>query len=130
MSTYSPVIQTRSADDSSLASEVQNREAFRDQWDNIIAYRLVEWGKHAQQGMQVDEFPGPTQASVRSAIEKVREWIGDGLDAADRITPNGDGGISFEWERGAVLYKTEALSDGQIQETLFDGPTLIWHSGF
>jgi hypothetical protein len=53
-----------------------------------------------------------------------------GWPVADRITPNGDGGISFEWERGSALYKTEILQNGDVQETYFDGPNLVWHSGF
>ena len=122
---YLPVIPTRTAGDSSLASSAAPLD--KNAWDEVINHKLIEWGMQAEHGVEGDEFAMPTKASVRAAIELISSV---NLPISDRTLPNGDGGISLEWEQGEGLFKVEILFDGRLQQTAYQGARLVSHAAF
>jgi len=96
-------------------------------WKDAIESKLVGWGADAQAGVNPFEFPAPTLASIGSALKLLA-----GLKTPDApsVAPNGDGGVSFEWEHGENLHGIEVDDQGGVRETIFRGAKLVYSQDF
>ncbi len=96
-------------------------------WKDAIERKLVGWGADAQAGVNPFEFPSPTAASVGSALKVLASLK---TPDAPSVAPNGDGGVSFEWEHGENLHGIEVDEQGGVRETIFRGAKLIYSQDF
>jgi hypothetical protein len=88
---------------------------------------LVGWGADAQAGVNPFEFPAPTVVSIGSALKLLASLK---TPDAPSVAPNGDGGVSFEWEHGENLHGIEVDDQGGVRETIFKGAKLIYSQDF
>jgi hypothetical protein len=96
-------------------------------WKEAIERKLVGWGADAQAGVNPFEFPAPTLASVGSTLKLLASLK---TPDAPGVCPNGDGGVSFEWEHGENLHGVEVDDQGGVRETIFRGAKLIYSQDF
>jgi hypothetical protein len=73
------------------------------------------------------EFPAPTLVSVNTAVKLLTMFR---MPEAPSVVPNGDGGISFEWERGTTLVGIEIDQAGGVRQTIFEGARLAYSQDF
>jgi hypothetical protein len=96
-------------------------------WKDAIERKLLGWGADAQAGVNPFEFPAPTVASIGSALRLLASLK---TPDAPSMSPNGDGGVSFEWEHGENLHGIEVDNQGGARETIFKGAKLIYSQDF
>ncbi len=98
------------------------------EWYEIIDYKLGYWKEDALLGfVEKQDFEGPTELASNNAIA----WVKRNMhEAIPRVTPDGRGGISFEWEVEEVLYRIEFTHDGSVLKSLFAGHKMVWGEGY
>ena len=120
LSPFTPAVATRSSPISSFDDDSKRKKVFD---------HLIDWGSAAQNGVNPFEFPAPTLASVKTAVKLVTE-IGYPVPDAPSVVPNGDGGISFEWEKGSSLLHMDIDDLGNIEITIFSGVKIVYSHYF
>ncbi|MBN1345416.1 MAG: hypothetical protein JXQ73_22170 [Phycisphaerae bacterium] len=106
-------LSSGAADETSLA-EIKNVEAYRDEWQQLIDTKLVEWGRNPRQ-LEEDDLVAPSVDSVEVACQVAMYFRDDGAPSPDWVVPNGDGGIVFERSLGTLTKTLEVLQDGSIE---------------
>jgi hypothetical protein len=119
-------VSTNATADSSLTSVVQPDLW---QWKRLLDTKLMNWGRDAHLPDD-DAFERPTKASVNTACHLVQQFLQMGSITPTRLTPNGDGGVSFEWELGEHLIQVEVLKTGRLRRIYFVGSQMVSHHGF
>jgi hypothetical protein len=106
--TASPTL-SRAPDD-----RLRNRAA----WQDVIDYKLVEWGQDPGRFVEEGLTP-PSAMAIRGAC--VLAGILRDLDreAPQRVVPSGDGGIVFERRKGELFEKIEIQEDGSVEWAAF-----------
>jgi hypothetical protein len=92
-------------------------------WKELVGKQLVEWSVIAQSGNNPFEFPSPTLASI-GVTGKLINTIS--MPNSPSVAPNGDGGISFEWEQGSMLLHMNIDEQGNVETTLFSGAKIVY----
>ncbi len=88
--------------------------ASRDKWQEMIDYRLIEWGSDPSQ-VDDDETPSASRDTIQLAI-RVAELLRDnGSPAPTRIVPDAHGGIVFEYEAGNSFESYRISADGSVE---------------
>ena len=101
-------IGTRVIDDEGLAL----LPSIRDQYSSLISYMLLEWALDPEQLLDEGLTP-PTVKAFQRAVELLGRLSRRGISPPDRVSPDGDGGVSFEWAIGSdQIYMFTILRDG------------------
>lgn len=119
----SPAVATRSSPTSAFVSVSSASMAARE----IADRHLIDWGIAARTGVNPYEFPAPSLVSVNTAVKLLTTFP---MPEAPSVVPNGDGGISFEWERGEMLVGIEIDREGGVRQTIFQGAKLVYSQDF
>jgi hypothetical protein len=98
-------------------------------WDEVIDYRLIEWGRDPSQ-LDDENFQAPSLEIISLACRVAREMRAAGLPAPLRVVPNGDGGITFEHKAGRVFETIEIDEDGSIELVTFADSKLVFRQRF
>lgn len=93
-------------------------------WERWIDRTLIEWGRDPSALADADVTP-PSREVIAWAIEYAQRLAQLGLPAANRVAPNGDGGIVFERWSGDVSESIEIEDDGCIYYSAFDESKLV-----
>jgi hypothetical protein len=122
LTAYTPAVTTRSTPVSVSCTDAVPSEKNKTVFDD-----LIDWGLAAQSGVNRFEFPAPTLASVNMAVKLITDAR---FPDSPSVAPNGDGGISFEWEQGLMLLHLNIDDQGNIEATLFSGPKIVYSQEF
>ena len=100
-----------------LSSE-RDAERNRVDWEKVIDYQLVEWGRDpsvfADDGLEPPSID--TIALARKVAVVLREH---GWESPQRVIPDGEGGMAFEWADGPVFESVDIGADGTVEQTVF-----------
>lgn len=122
LSAYTPAVTTRSTPMSVSRTDVVPSTKNKTVFDH-----LIDWGMAAQSGVNPFEFPAPTLSSVNMAVKLITDTR---LPDSPSVAPNGDGGISFEWEQGSMLLHMNIDEQGNVETTLFSGTKIVYSQDF
>jgi len=102
--------------------EMKEEEHIR--WESVVARTLSLWIADPSL-LQAEEIDPPDQ----SLIEKVKrfslEKLGSQFPAPDRVLPNGDSGVAFEWDDGVNYTCLEFKKDDTIEVVKTDGDQIV-----
>lgn len=120
---FEEIIGTSAAPDEELASGSQSNESTK--WDSIIDDYLIEWGSNPGQ-IAVDDDTPPSSELIHRAIDIAKELKNQNFDAADRVVPNGDGGLTFEWfKENGFFFVLELRKNNDIVVETYENGNLI-----
>ena len=103
-------------------------QTYREDWQEVIDYTLIEWGKDPSK-LKDEDFKPPTIKSITKAIGFAKETRDKLLPPPLRTVPNGDGGIVFERRDGEIFQKLEVDENGQLEFSAFENSKLILTTG-
>jgi len=98
--------------------------ATQKKWQQMIDYRLLEWGRDPNQ-LADDGVEPPTGETILRAIRLAEELRNAGLAAPDSILPDPNGGILFECRNGDLVEVYHVWDDGTTEYHCFHGTQLI-----
>ena len=95
-----------------------------EQWQALIDYQLVEWGRDPGQ-LEDEGIQPPSIETIELAI-----WLASRLRRADlppptRIVPNAHGGIVFERHERNVFESIRLSADGSAEYCAFENSRLV-----
>lgn len=93
-------------------------------WAELIDYKLIEWGSHPEL-LEDDGVCAPTRQALARGIDLAHRLAAKGWPAPQRVSPDGDGGIVFEWRENDVSREIRIWDDGTGKWVVFDGMKLV-----
>jgi hypothetical protein len=118
--------ETGAADRGALAStEHDERQLVRKAWNDVVDYKLIEWGRDPGL-LDEDELIPPSSRAIDVAIRLARHLRDQGsAPPPTRVAPDGDGGIIFErWVNGSS--ESFEISDGgEVEYVLFHNGRVV-----
>lgn len=93
-------------------------------WDTIDA-TLAGWAADGVPTVGEENFEPPSRGTIHRAQELARQLREHGGFAPQRVTPDGDGGISISRRTGDDWESVEVESDGSAHWYLFRGGKLV-----
>ena len=96
----------------------------REAWQNLIDYRLIEWGRDATPFDDEGVEP-PTGETIRLAIALAQESRNAGFAPPDSVVPDPNGGIVFERREKNVSGVFHVWDDGTVEYCGFQGTHLV-----
>lgn len=99
-------------------------ETFRHAWQQLIDYRLIEWGSNPAQFADEGVEP-PSRETITRAIKVAEQCQLKGFPAPDRVVPDANGGIVFERREQDVTEVLHIWSDGGAEYQHFHGTRLV-----
>jgi hypothetical protein len=97
--------------------------AAREKWQEVIDYRLIEWGRDPSQ-LEDEGVEPPTGQAIRCAIGLAQAFRDAGLTPPDSIVPDPNGGIVFERREKDVSEVLHVWDDGTREYFRFQGTRL------
>ena len=97
---------------------------FRRQWQQLIDYRLIEWGLSFYD-VDDDSFDPPSRETIARAIQFAEKFRTDGLPPPDSVVPDANGGIVFERRELDVTEVLHIWGDGDAEYQQFQGTRLV-----
>jgi hypothetical protein len=86
----------------------------QDAWQQIIDYKLIEWGRHPE-AIEEDDLIPPTPEAIPSAIEVCRAMMALSAPPPKRVVPDGDGGVVLERWGADWSVSIEIVKDGTVE---------------
>ena len=121
---YPTPVSTGVARDDSLASDLTQREANGQAWQQVIDSKLVEWGRHPER-LEEDDLIPPTPLALRVAVELAIKRR-DGCHVPPmRVVPDRDGGIAFERSEGDWTTTIIVSSSGTMEILHWSGSKIV-----
>lgn len=93
-------------------------------WQQLIDYRLIEWGLNTEQ-LDDEGIEPPTRNTIQLAIAAAETLRDAGLAAPNSVVPDANGGIVFERRENDVTEVFHVWDDGTIEYQHFHGARLI-----
>ncbi len=93
-------------------------------WKELIEYKLLEWGRHPE-SLEDDGVYAPTPQALASGIRLAHQLAAQRCPAPQRLSPDGDGGIVFEWRENDVSWEIRIWDDSTGKWVVFDGMKLV-----
>lgn len=91
-------------------------EKWREQWEEIIDSKLIEWGKDPSALADPGEgIVAPSLQSIKIASEVAQSARDAGWPPPTRVVPDGEGGIAFERQSGGVFESLEVTANGIVE---------------
>lgn len=95
-----------------------DRSQNRADWQAVLDYTLVEWGRNPSRFAE-DGLTPPSAKAIDEAY-RVALYFRDHDKAPPlRVVPNGDGGIVFERRQGEIFETIEIQEDGSAEWAIF-----------
>ncbi|HEX8522845.1 MAG TPA: hypothetical protein VF669_11350 [Tepidisphaeraceae bacterium] len=91
---YEDFMRTGVAEDASLQGSA--RQHSLDAWNQIVDRSLIEWALHPER-IEEDGLEAPTARSLDRAARIALNMRAKATPPPQRVAPDGDGGIVFEW---------------------------------
>lgn len=118
-----PLFETASVRQPDL-TEKENSERNRQAWDDLISYRLVEWGRNPS-ALADEDFEPPAIEVINLACRLASEMMNVGWLPPTMVAPDGEGGVSFELIVGKFSQSLNISADGTVELLTFDDCRLI-----
>jgi len=93
-------------------------------WHELIERRLNEWERHPE-AIEEEEVVPPGEAAISAAIRLGARLAAKGMPVPRRLSPDGDGGIVFEWWDGDSSWEIRIGEDLAVEWAVFHGAQLI-----
>jgi hypothetical protein len=100
----------RSAEMSITVFDIDHEEA----WNEIIDYKLLEWRNECE-GFEDGEYEPPSLKAIDAGIRLAQVLKKQTIAPPQRVVPDGDGGISFEFKQDRELVTFEIDAEGNIE---------------
>lgn len=112
------------AEEASMAAP--DVEQFRREWNRHVDHPLLDWA--SRPGTESDdEFVSPTKVAVDCAIGACRSMRDRGDPPPNRVSADGDGGLTLEWWEGTRSRCLHFYDDGDVYLSEFDDSKLEKH---
>lgn len=92
-------------------------------WDQIIGY-IKNW-QNGCIGFEGEEYEAPTIKSIDRTIKFAEKCLIWKVSIPDRVTPTGDGGITFEWGESKDAKVYEFDEGGNLETYKFEDNKLV-----
>ena len=99
-------------------------DAFRRGWQQLIDYRLIEWGWSSDQFDEEGVEP-PSRETITRAIKLAQRFRSKGFPPPDSVVPDPNGGIVFERRELDITEVLHIWSDGSAEYQQFQGTRLV-----
>ena len=119
---FSGMSTTAATDDSLVSSNAATKEQA---WAQLIDHQLLDWAL-APQRLGDGHFIAPSNTSLHRALKLAQVLRNTDFDVPDRIVPNGNAGITFEWEAGSVFHTFDVAENGTIEQTIFKDGAMMY----
>lgn len=93
-------------------------------WDQIIDYRLIEWGRDPSL-LEDDDVEAPRGEVIHRAIALAQRLKERGLPAPHSVVLDPNGGIVFERRSSDAVETLHVWDDGTIEYCRFQGTRLL-----
>ena len=99
-------------------------DAFRRGWQQLIDYRLIEWGWSSDL-LDDDGVEPPCRETITRAIELAQRFRSEGFPPPDSVVPDANGGIVFERRELDVTEVIHIWGTGDAEYQQFQGTRLV-----
>lgn len=96
----------------------------KQEWQQLIDYRLVEWGCSSDPWDDEGVDP-PSPETITRAIELAQRFQAQGLPAPDSVVPDANGGIVFERREQGISEVLHIWCDGTAEYQQYQGARLV-----
>lgn len=117
-------ILTTAADEKLLATPKREREGYDEEWQDLVDYKLVEWGRNPDQ-LRDENVVVPSRAAISKACKLAVELRKEGSPPPTRVVPSGEGGIVFEHRTQTIVEVLEIDIDASIEYLVFSNCRLV-----
>ncbi|MCC7290572.1 MAG: hypothetical protein IT449_00760 [Phycisphaerales bacterium] len=124
-----PFGDSTAATEESLSIDFSESNQRREAWQQLIDFKLVEWGRDPGQLEDVDLIP-PTQAAVDRAVRIAMKMQQSGVQPPTSVVPDGDGGVNMERRSGATTESIEIASTGIAEFVLLQNGRVVGRRDF
>lgn len=102
----------------------QQRSARAEAWQELVDEKFIEWGRRPGREEDEDGLVWPSLTAVGRACD-LAAFLQDIWRPPDRVVPDGDGGIAFEWYRDLDSISINVQEDGTIEALCFENCRLV-----
>lgn len=118
------VSDTRFSEAPDISLTAASAEASRIAWENIIDYKLVEWGRDPSI-LEEDDLIPPTGEAIDVSIEVAMQLLKNGNPPPMRVVPDRDGGVVFERWSGPLTVSIIVSRTGSVEVLLWNGSRIV-----
>ena len=93
-------------------------------WQRVIDDKLIEWGRHPGQ-LEDDGIKPPTPLVLAKACEFATFCRDRDIDSPLRVSPDGSGGVVFEWRADPLYFSVEVNACGNTELLVFENSKLL-----
>lgn len=104
--------------DSISITEVQPGEAERIRWQRLIDGRLLAWLSDPSQ-LADDGIDAPERGIIRHALDIAEYLRNEGNPAPEKVVPDPNGGMVFEWRDGGITETIYVWDDYEVEYMRF-----------
>lgn len=104
--------------ESPLTRDYGRADESRAEWQRLIDYELIEWGRGPGQPDE-DGIRPPSREAVRQAVLIAKSLKKDGVVSPTRLVPDAHGGIVFERRGSGLLESIRISADGRTEYCAF-----------
>lgn len=101
----------------SISGELLEKE--QRSWNKIIDDYLLEWGRDPS-SIEDEGILAPSGKVITAACSLSRDLADNGFPSPTRVTPDGEGGVIFEWIGGDHCFRLELAVDGSLDSVEID----------
>ena len=119
-------VSTNVATEEPITPDYGRQDRARKQWQDLIDYQLIEWGRNPSQ-LEDEDIQPPSKSTIRLAILLAATLSKRGLPAPTCIVPDAHGGIVFERRERNVFESIRLSADGSAEYCFFENARLVEH---
>ena len=117
-------VTSRTDTASQMTRDYGREDERRQQWQDLIDHKLIEWGCDPNQFAE-DGVEPLTAVAIQRAIELATVLRDSGETPLFSVVPDVNGGIVFEYREGDAAYVFHVWEDGRVECCVFQGTSLI-----
>ncbi len=91
----------------------------KQKWDRLIDDCLIKWGINPE-SLEDESFIPPNADIIGLACNAAIHLKDIGVDPPDKIVPDGEGGVCFEYEEGSMFASIRIYADKSREILIFD----------
>ena len=108
---------------STVARPYGRADEAREKWQNLIDYKLIEWGLDPSQ-LDDEGVESPTPEIIQRAISLAEALRDRDCPPPDTVVPDPNGGIVFERRENGLSEVFHVWDDGTVEYRRFQGTRL------
>jgi len=116
-------VETGADTGGAVTVEVDREGRFGQGWQRVID-ELIDWASNPEQFAD-EGIDAPSRETLRLAGKLALELRDNGLPSPDRIVPDPNGGLVFEYDTAQGASEYHIWDDGSIDFCMFDDTRLV-----